>query len=156
MSTLLEINQEHPVIDALARNIAMVTAQPSENASFAQTTQKMTAIAALYAKQVAGQRDLMRVRLQTIFAYQKSVKEHQEVVLRPETILFCEELGVVDWRECPMDELLSFSREKLKAVKYNWLRSEIYRLIAQSELLTELSKADFEHMFADQTQTAEQ
>ena len=152
MTTLIELNSDHPVIDAIAKNIASLTSQPNPVGTYAEDFQQVTQIATLYEKQVTTQRALMLTRLQTIFAYKQSNKNGGEAKLPPETIKFCEELGIEDWRTCPMNDLLSSSKWQLQKAKYEWIRSKVYCMIVQGELITELKRSDFENMFADQQQ----
>jgi hypothetical protein len=122
MQTIIELNADHPVVDAIANHIALVNSQPSPNSTCADDAEQVAAIAVAYAKQVSAQRDLMRTRLQTIHAYQKSVAEGQPANLHESTINFCEELGYPDWRERPMHDLLSVSQQQLKKAKLEWLK----------------------------------
>jgi hypothetical protein len=149
MQTIIELNADHPVVDAIANHIALVNSQPDPNSTCAHAARQIAVIAAAYAKQVSAQRDLMRTRLQTIYVYQKSVASGQPASLHESTIRFCEELGYTDWRERPMNELLSTSQQMLKTTKLEWIKAEVYRIIAKGELLTELSVADFMHLFAE-------
>ena len=148
MQKIIKLNADHPVVDAIANHIALVNSQTSLNSTCAQDAEQVAAIAATYAKQVSAQRDLMRIRLQTIYAYQKSVATGQPASVDESTFRFCEELGYPDWSERPMNELLSTSQHQLKKAKLEWIKAEVYRIVAQGELLTELSSADFLHMFA--------
>lgn len=148
MQKIIELNSDHPVVDAIANHIALVSSQPSPNSTRTQDVEQVAAIGAAYAKQVGAQRDLMRTRLQTIYAYQKSVADGQPANLHESTINFCEELGYHDWRERPMNELLSTSQQMLKKAKLEWIKAEVYRIVAEGELLTELSSSDYLQMFA--------
>jgi hypothetical protein len=74
VSTIQEIPLSHPLVNAITRNIATLTSLPGEDASYAKTSQQIADIVAVYAKQLAAQRDLLRVRLQTIYVVQKSDK----------------------------------------------------------------------------------
>lgn len=142
--TIVEIGYAHPVIDAIAKNIASVTSQIDPTNTYAEQATQVASIADLYQKQVTSQRALALNRLRTICAYQKSVKEGNEIKLDPETVTFCDALGVEDWRDCPMNDLLSFSKEQLKKAKFEWIRAKIYCLIIEGELITELKRADVE------------
>jgi hypothetical protein len=143
MQKIIELNADHPVVDAIANHIALVNSQPSPNSTCAHDAEQVAAIAAAYAKQVSAQRDLMRARLKSIYAYQKSVVEGQPASLHESTINFCEELGYPDWRERPMNELLSTSQQQLKKAKLEWIKAKVYRIVAQGKLLTDLSSSDF-------------
>ena len=136
MQKIIELNADHPVVDAIANHIALVNSQPSTNSTCAHDAEQVAAIAAAYAKQVSAQRDLMRIRLQTIYAYQKSVASGQPANLPESTVQFCNELGDAGWRERPMNELLSTSQQQLKKAKLEWIKAEVYQVIAKGELLT--------------------
>ena len=142
--TIIEIGYAHPVIDAIAKNIASVSSHDDPSSTYAAQAAQVACISDLYEKQVTSQRALALNRLRTICAYQKSVKEGSEIKLDPETVAFCDALGVEDWRDCPMNDLLSFSKEQLKKAKFEWIRAKIYCLIIEGELLTELKRADVE------------
>ena len=48
-----------------------------------------------------------------------------------------------------MNELLSTSQQQLKKAKLEWIKAELYQIVAKGELLTELSSADLLHMFSE-------
>ena len=93
MKDIITLNSDHPVVDTIANHIARVNSLPSPNRNYAQEARQVADISAAYAKQVCAQRDLMRIRLQTIYAYQKSVASGQLANLPESTVQFCNELG---------------------------------------------------------------
>lgn len=155
MNKLIDFGVSHPIVDAIAKNITVLCSDRVPGMTTNEVAQHATDLAAGFAKQITNQRKIMISRLQIIHAYQASVKAGRETTLDDATIEFCAALGSDDWRERSLDELRMISREQLKAARYEWFRSEIYRLVTWGESMIEITAADYETTLLQHAQTAQ-
>lgn len=144
MNKIIDFAVDHPVVDAIARNITLLCSETVPGMTSADVAKYAEDLAATFAKQVSVQREIMVSRLQIIHAYQQSVRSGREVTLDQKTLEFCADLGYEDWREHDIEGMRSNSREQLKSVRYEWLRAEIYKLVSQGELMIEITAGDCE------------
>ena len=151
MNNFMKFGVNDAVVDGLANALSMLRFDPIPQMTKAEVAWSTEDLADTFAKQIKAQRDIMINRLPSISACQQSVVLVKEATLTQDAIELCDQLGYSDWREHNINTLRSVLIEQLKSARHERFRAEIHRLVAQGELMIEISPADHEVRLLEST-----